>query len=371
MTRLLAIIFVTTLGTASLASQAPPPLPRFEGQVIARGLEAVWSLAFAPDGRLFVTERTGRIRVIAKDVLAPEPWATIPVRESAAAGLESGLMGLAIDPQFERNHRVYVCYTHPGPPLVNRIGVLTEEKGKGTRLTVLLDGMFAGMYHNGCRLKFGPDGKLYATIGEGNERPLAQSLDKLAGKVLRLNPDGSVPADNPYPKSFVWSFGHRNQQGLAFQPGTGRLFATEHGTGPGGGNELNVIEKGKNYGWPTVIGDVADDRFVRPIMVRPEGPTGATFVTGDRYPALRDNLLITTINSANPAAQLLLRVVLKPGPAPEVLRTDVLIEGTYGRLRDVIQGPDGFLYLGTSNRDGRFQPKPEDDRVIRLLPVKQ
>jgi glucose/arabinose dehydrogenase len=106
MTRLLAIIFVTTLGTASLASQASPPLPRFEGQVIARGLETVWSLAFAPDGRLFVTERPGRIRVITRDVLAPEPWATIPVRESAAAGLESGLMGLSIDPQFDRNHRV-------------------------------------------------------------------------------------------------------------------------------------------------------------------------------------------------------------------------------------------------------------------------
>src|SRR4030095_12844098 len=198
MMRLLAALVVCTAATASLASQAAPALPRSNGQVIAHGLETVWSLAFAPDGRLFVTERPGRIRVINKDVLAPEPWATIPRRESAPAGIESGLMGLAIDPQFDRNHRVYVCYTHPGPPLVNRIGVLTDEKGKGTRLTVLLDGLFAGMYHNGCRLECEPDGRLYARIGEGNERPLAQLLDKLAGKVLRLNPDGSVPADNPF-----------------------------------------------------------------------------------------------------------------------------------------------------------------------------
>ena len=366
MSRPIAVVILTaTLGAVSLASQAPSALPRFDGQVVARNLETVWSLAFAPDGRLFVTERPGRIRVIARDTLAPEPWATIPVHESASAGIESGLMGLAIDPQFARNGRVYVCYTHPGPPLVNRIGVLTERNGKGTTLTVLVDGMAAGSYHNGCRLKFGPDGKLYATIGEANQRDLAQTLDALAGKVLRLNPDGSVPADNPFPTSYVWSYGHRNQQGLAFQPGTGRLFATEHGTGPGGNNELNVIEKGKNYGWPTVVGDDADARFVRPIMVRPEGPTGATFVTGDRYPELRDNLLITTINS-NAVAQRLLRVVFTPGTVPEVLRADVLIQGTYGRLRDVIQGPDGFIYLGTSNRDGRFKPGLEDDRVIRL-----
>lgn len=370
MTRLTTVVLAVTLGAALLPSQSPPGVPWFEGQVIARNLETVWSLAFAPDGRLFVTERTGRVRVIVKDVLASEPWATIPVRESAMAGIESGLMGLAIDPQFDRNRRVYVCYTHPGPPLVNRIAVLTEESGRGTRLTVLVDGIVAGSYHNGCRLKFGPDGKLYATVGDGYERrDLAQSLDALAGKVLRLNPDGSVPADNPFPKSYVWSYGHRNQQGLAFQPGTGRLFATEHGTGPGGGNELNVIEKGKNYGWPTVVGDSSDERFVRPILVRPEGPAGATFVTGDRYPDLRDTLLITTLNP-DPSAQRLLRVLFKPGAAPEVLRTDVLIQGTYGRLRDVIQGPDGYLYLGTSNRDGRFKPGPEDDRVIRLMPAK-
>ena len=357
-----------TLATPLLA-QTTGSQPRFTPQVIAQNLETVWALAFAPDGRLFLTERAGRIRVIANDTLKADPWATIPVVESAATGAEPGLMGLAVDPGFAQNGRIYVCYTHPGSPPVNRIAVLTEVNGRGTRLTTLVDGLVAGAYHNGCRLKFGPDGKLYATIGDGYERrELAQATDALAGKVLRLNADGSVPADNPFPQSYVWSYGHRNQQGLAFQPGTGRLFATEHGTGGNGNNELNVIDKGRNYGWPTVVGDVVDTRFVRPIMVRGEGPAGATFVTGDRYPQLRDNLLIGTLSG-----ERLLRVVLGTGPQVQVSRVDVLIEGTYGRLRDVIIGPDGFIYVGTSNRDGHggtSSPRPGDDRVIRLLPMK-
>ena len=355
--------------TVYTAAQSPA-VPRFEPQAIATKLETIWSLAFAPDGRLFLTERAGRIRIIDHDVLAPDPWATMPVHESVTQNIETGLMGLAIDPQFSTNKRVYVCYTHSqdGTFHSNRIAVLTEDKGKGQRPTVLVDGIPAGLYHNGCRLKFGPDGKLYATTGDatGNraEGGIAQSLESLGGKILRLNPDGSVPADNPFPRSYVWSYGHRNSQGLAFQARTGRLLATEHGTGEGGGNELNVIEKGKNYGWPIVIGEAHDARFVDPILVSGDAPAGATFVAGDRYPDLRGNLLIAAMGT-----QRLLRVVFLDGPSLGVARTDVLIEGTFGRVRDVIQGPDGFLYLATSNRDlRRGAPAADDDRVIRLRP---
>ena len=301
--RWLAIPIMLLAGGSALAlSAGNEPIPQhFDVQVVARNLESVWSMAFTPDGRMFVTERPGRIRVIARDRLSTEPWATIPAHESAAANIESGLMGLAIDPQFERSRRVYVCYTvsENGQPRWNRIAALTEKNGVGAELTVLLDRIPAGPFHNGCRLKFGPDGKLFATTGDaaGDRRSgtLAQDLGSLAGKVLRLNADGSIPADNPFPNSYVWSLGHRNSQGMAFQPGTGRLYITEHGTGDGGNNELNLIERGENYGWPVAIGVEPHDRFVGPILVQPDAPAGATFVTGDRYPNLRGSLLIASI----------------------------------------------------------------------------
>lgn len=147
-----AVIVAALVGTVLLA-QTPAPQIRFVPQVIAKNLETVWALAFAPDGRLFLTERGGRIRVIQEDALAPEPWATIPVLDSPSTGAESGLMGLAVDPAFAQNRRIYVCYTHPGPPLVNRIAALTEQNQRGTALTTLVDGIVASAYHNGCRLK--------------------------------------------------------------------------------------------------------------------------------------------------------------------------------------------------------------------------
>jgi glucose/arabinose dehydrogenase len=377
----IAFVIIAIAGLAVYATLSRDRLPQtpspWEFQPVASKLQTPWALAFAPDGRLFITERPGRIRVVDHDKLLPEPWATIAVYDRTSKGYETGLLGLAIDPAFAESHRVYVCFTQPAPsdsPTSNVIAVLTENGGRGTTLKVLLTGMVAGPYHNGCRLKFGPDGKLYATMGDaapGGERSSggrAQSVQSLNGKILRLNPDGSIPKDNPFPHSYVWSYGHRNPQGLAFQPETGRLFETEHGAGSGGSgnNELNIIEAGKNYGWPAVGGKESHDGFAAPLVVYDDNPpAGATFVTSDRYPSLKGNLLIGTLGS-----QRLLSVVFMPEDPSQVLRTDVLIEKTFGRIRDVVEGPDGYLYFSTSNRDGRNgKGRSGDDHVFRLVPA--
>jgi glucose/arabinose dehydrogenase len=224
--------------------------------VVATGLDTPWALAFAPDGRIFVTERAGRIRIVKDGALQPEPWMTLQVAEVS----EAGLLGLAIDPNFAENRYVYVAYTYrSGGGLANRLARLREDPatGKGVADKVLIDNVPGANNHDGGRVKFGPDGKLYWTMGDAQNMASAQNRGSLNGKILRLNPDGSVPTDNPFPNSYVYSFGHRNPQGLAWQPGTGRLYETEHGPSGEKGccrDEVNFIEAGKNYGWPTATG---------------------------------------------------------------------------------------------------------------------
>lgn len=338
---------------------------QFRVQVVARHLVVPWALAFAPDGRLFITERPGRIRVVERGALRPDPWADLPALDLTSQGLEIGLMGTAVDPLFHQNGFLYVCYSYgvENGGLRNRIVRLKDRNGKGVEPITLVDAIPGGPFHDGCRLKFGPDGKLYATMGDGYAEALPQEVTSLAGKVLRINPDGSIPPDNPFPNSPVWSYGHRNPQGMAWQPATNRLFITEHGTGRGGNDELNIVERGKNYGWPIVIGAAHESRFVDPILVLDVAPAGATFVTSDRYPGLKDNLLFVTLRSRH-----IQRVVLG-GPGRDVVEgEEALLENQFGRLRDIVEGPDGYLYICTSNRDGRGQPASDDDRVLRLLP---
>jgi glucose/arabinose dehydrogenase len=181
-----------------------------------------------------------------------------------------------------------------------------------------------------------------------------------------MNPDGSIPEDNPFPHSYVWTYGHRNPQGLAFQPATGALFETEHGTGKvgHGNNEINLIRPGENYGWPEVVGEEPHGKFTAPLLAFDDPPAGAIFVTSERYPSLRGTMLVGTLGSRR-----LLSIVFKPG-GDEVLRRDVLIDKVYGRIRDVIEGPDRYIYFATSNRDGRAYPDSRDDQVLRLTPSK-
>ena len=324
-------------------------------QIVVRGLEVPWALAFAPDGRLFVTERPGRIRVVRDGRLDPAPIATLRV---AAVG-EAGLMGLALDPGFAQNGHLYACYTAPatgglfGGRVINRVVRLTlRDPGAGDE-RVILDGLPGASIHDGCRLKFGPDGKLYVTTGDAAEPRLSQRMDSLAGKILRLNADGSIPPDNPFPGSPIYSLGHRNPQGIAWDA-AGRLFAAEHG--PSGHDEVNWIRPGKNYGWPEVAGKGGEPRYVDPLI-----ESGSDTWAPSGIAALGSDLFVAGLRGRR-----LLRIRL--GPDLKVTGLEALLAGTHGRLRDVVVGPDGALYVTTSNRDGRGSPAPDDDRILRVTP---
>ena len=323
-----------------------------EVETVATGLEAPWELAFAPDGRIFVTERAGRVRVLTPDgVLEEEPLAQI---EGVAAEGEGGLLGLALDPDFERNGHVYLYHTYRDESgLRNRLVRYTESGGRLADETVLLDGIPGEIIHDGGRIAFGPDGKLYVTTGDAARPELAQDPGSLAGKILRLNGDGSVPADNPFPGSPVYSYGHRNPQGLAWNPRTGHLYATEHGAS--GNDELNLIEAGANYGWPEVEGSEHGE-FTAPVAVYGSSiaPSGAAWY--------ESGVLFATL-----VGNHLHRVRIDPDDPRRVAGDEELFDDRFGRLRDVQAGPDGALYLLTSNRDGRGNPTDDDDRLLRVV----
>jgi glucose/arabinose dehydrogenase len=336
-------------------------------EVIARGLEAPWAIAFAPDGRMFVTERPGRVRVVQNGSLLPDPWATVPAANTP--GAERGLMGIAIDPDFSRNGFVYLAYTYrSGTRYVNKLVRMRDSGGRGVEETVLLDNGGGGDDHDGGRVKIGPDGKLWWALGEaGGPANVAQIPNAINGKILRLELDGSVPADNPTRGSYAWSLGHRNVQGLAWHPDTRALYATEHGPSNNGTSfcchdEVNLIVPNGNYGWPTVWGVARDQRFLDPVLESGPSetwaPSGAAFVTTGPY---RGSLVFASL-----AGQHVHRVVFALD-GRTVAFQEKLLDHQYGRIRDVVEGPDGALYVITSNRDGRAFPQRDDDRILKVL----
>jgi aldose sugar dehydrogenase len=343
------------------AAQVPEEVT---AEIVTQGLEVPWELAFTSDGRILVTERPGRIRVIQDGALQEEPFATL---EQVASVSESGLMGMVLHPDFASNGHLFVCYTYRNESgdLRNRVARLTDVNGVGADHRVILDNILGASRHDGCRLGFGPDGKLYVTMGDATNSEAAQDLDSLSGKVLRLEADGSVPADNPFPNSYVYTYGHRNPQGMDWHPETGDLFITEHG--PDVNDEINILEPGGNYGWPEVTGEAEDPRFIDPVLTfaRIIAPAGAAFYSGDKLAASWDgNFIAAALRGTH-----LQRVVLEPPEFRTVRSNERLFEGEFGRLRAVALSPDGYLYFTTSNRDGRGNPQPGDDKVLRLVPA--
>lgn len=331
---------------------------RFGVQTLITALQIPWSLAFTPDGRLLITERPGRVRVYQNGQLLTEPALTLT--DVFTQG-ESGILGLAVHPDFASNHLVYLAYTANGPRgPVARLMRFRDVDNRLAEGVVLLDDVPAAGIHNGSRVRFGPDRRLYITFGDVAVPSTAQDVSSLNGKILRLNDDGTAAAGNRF-NSPVYSFGHRNPQGIDWHPTTGHLWESEHGQT--NNDEINVIDSGANYGWPTIEADQSRPDMVTPVTyyVPAVAPSGASFYTGTRIPAFRNQLFVATLRG-----MALLRITVD---GRRITAQERLLENRYGRLRDVVSGPDGYLYLCTSNRDGRTTPVADDDRVLRMVPV--
>lgn len=342
----------------------------FRVDTVVSGVQVPWSIVWAPDGRMLFTERAGRVRVVENGKLREQPLFTVPDVEPSG---ESGLMSIALHPNFSTNHYLYLSYAYGGGGVRVRVVRYTDSPNGFTDRKVIIEDIPAAQFHAGCRLRFGPDGKLYITTGDATQRDLAQRLDTLAGKTLRLNDDGAVPADNPFngqsnARPEIWSYGHRNSQGMDWQPGSGLMFQTEHGPsgfdGPGGGDEVNIVEKGKNYGWPTIHHRQTAPGLESPLLEYTPAcaPASGMFYRGSAYPEFKNNFFFGCLRG-----ERLIRVVLN---GRNVVSQEDLLSKKYGRIRDVAEGPDGLIYFSTSNHDGRGNPSSDDDRILRLVPTK-
>jgi len=332
---------------------------RFRVETVLTGLEIPWSMNFAPDGRLFITERPGRVRIV---TLGGSSELALTLDGVYAQG-EAGLLGLALDPEFAQNRFVYLYYSATvSGGAVNRIVRYREVNSRLGERVVLLDNIPAAQIHDGGRLRFGPDGLLYASAGDAADGNLAQDVASLAGKILRLNRDGSTPRDNRF-SSPVYTYGHRNPQGFDWHPTSGDLWESEHGNN--GNDEVNAIRLGLNFGWPRIEGAATLSGMEAPItFYNPSiAPSGASFYRGQRLPQFANDFFVATLRGTH-----LLRLTVDTS-GRRVTAQERLLEGTYGRLRDVVSGPDGYLYFCTNNRDGRGTPMSGDDRVLRIVPA--
>lgn len=342
---------------------------KFKVETVASGLEVPWAFAFLPDGNMLFTERAGRVRMIENGKLKAENIYLVPDVEPSS---ESGLMDISIHPKFAENKFVYLAYAYNNDG--KRVKVVRYKFDDKTFIEpkIIIDNIPAARFHAGTRANFGPDGKLYVTTGDSTDWDLAQKTDSIAGKTLRLNDDGSIPEDNPFVKDKkyrpeIWTIGHRNAQGLAWSP-DGLMFQTEHGPsgfdGPGGGDEVNIVERGKNYGWAEIHHQQTGQGMESPLLEYTPAcaPASAMFYTGDKFPEFKGNFFFGCLRGTR-----IIRVKLD---GRRVVGQENLLEGKFGRIREMAEGPDGYIYFSTSNRDGRGNAVKDDDRILRLVPSK-
>ena len=374
------LLLAALLLAARAAWAAPQTFPSSVGKLkvetVAGGLVHPWSLAFLPDGRMLVTERPGRMRIVTRGGELSSPIAGVP---DAYAQGQAGLMDVMLGRDFDKNRTVYFCYAEHADGGGGRIAVAhgqLQENGRTPRLVAVQtifhqQGPASSGLNIGCRMAQADDGNLFVTLGDHfSAAAMAQTLDNHIGKIVRIRPDGGVPPDNPFvgkqgalPE--IWAYGLRNAEGLAFNPADGKLWEQEHG--PKGGDEINIIEKGKNYGWPVVSFGVNYDGspvgtgkqhaagMTDPIWhwTPSIAPSGMAFYTGDLFPGWKGSLINGALKF-----ELLSRLELKGDKA---VKEERLLQGLHERIRDVRQGPDGALYLLTDNAPGR---------ILRVAPEK-
>ncbi|MFO0704902.1 MAG: PQQ-dependent sugar dehydrogenase [Candidatus Andersenbacteria bacterium] len=351
---------VVTQTQTPTATPVVPPATSKATETVVSNLEIPWELVFVLDNHMLVTERAGTLLHISDKKTA------LPIAGVEHLG-ESGLLGLELHPDFATNHQLYLYLTtRTGDKITNRVDRYEFDGVSLSNKKTIIENIPGEANHDGGRIKFGPDGKLYIATGDGQDQFQAQNTKVLHGKILRVNEDGSIPSDNPFGNA-VWSIGHRNVQGLAWDD-QGRLWATEHGPSADcplcGQDELNLIEKGKNYGWPTIVGDQKQDGLVSPILHSGAdkdtwAPSGMVFY---KKPGAKQGSFFF----AGLRGETLYEAKLTGDRSVKLVEH---FKGQFGRLRTVVIGPDGFFYLLTNNTDGRGTPKEGDDKIIKIDPT--
>jgi glucose/arabinose dehydrogenase len=345
-------------------------------ETVVSGLEVPWGIAFLPGGDALVTERPGRLRFVRalaaagskRGSLRPEVVATIAVDATE----EGGLLGIALHPQFEQNHFFYLYMTvRENGKKSNRVErwKLAPDFGTAKFDRRIVEDIPSAAYHDGGRIRFGPDGMLYVGTGDGREPDRSQDPRSLGGKLLRLTPDGAVPKDNPVAGNPMYVLGIRNTQGFDWKDG--RLYVTDHGPSGEllrrGHDEVNLASPGANLGWPTIYGCEKKSGLIAPSLTWTDAvpPGGAAFYTGTAIPEWQGSLLVGTLRSEH-----LHRVKFSDRDPAQVELHEVYFEHEAGRLRDVLMGPEGSLYITTSNCDGRGDCGSDRDKILRVVPLK-